>query len=102
MLPASNTPTTVHPRLANESVSLWPAFWNRWAIPSPTMISDKPGRGMRPAVMRTWGRSAREDSEVPRMVTLEVLSEPRLRRLMSTTTSRAASGRPPGPSAISG
>ena len=102
VLPASNTPTTAHSRAAKPMVRPNSAPSNRAATPWPTAISARPGRGSRPASMRTCGRMASEAAEIPRIVTLELEPEPRLRRLISTTTSRAASGRPSGPVAISG
>ncbi|OPY07815.1 MAG: hypothetical protein A4E67_01121 [Syntrophaceae bacterium PtaB.Bin038] len=102
MLPASKIPTTVQSRMPKRSVSPIPVPANRFATLLPARISADPGRGSRPSASRTWGRIARDWSLMPRMMTLEGLSVPRLARLMSTTTSLARTRLPPSPTATSG
>ena len=69
---------------------------------APAAISLLPGLGIRPALMRTCGRSARLAAPIPRIVTFAGRSPRRCSRLISTMISLATSRSPPAPTATSG
>ena len=66
------------------------------------MISDVPGRNMRPSTMLTCGRSVSPCGVTPRITTLDALPLSRLGRLISTTGSFDRSLLPSSPVAIEG
>jgi hypothetical protein len=66
------------------------------------MISELPGRNVRPSTIFTCGLSVRPASPTPRITTLDGLPDPFLPSEISTTTSFDTSGTPSGPSATSG
>ena len=103
VLPASNTPTTVHCRPANDNC--WPistpANWR--ATELPTTISDEPARNMRPSMILTCGRSVLPISGRPRTTTLlRLVGSSIFGSEFSTTTSFDTSGWPSAPRATSG
>ncbi len=66
------------------------------------MISDVPGRNIRPSTIFTCGRSSRPAGVAPRITTFDGLPESRFGRLISTTGSFEISFCPSAPVAMSG